>query len=118
MLRRPEAYLGGRHAFVPSVLSLLLLGLWLTRSARSRWARAASAALLLWAVSNILSEPLYQHAWPFRPFVWEWPRQSAAIDQALGDRRAGRLAAPVVVKDIHCRPDSPDWRIPSLVIKP
>jgi hypothetical protein len=118
MFFRPYAYLGGRHALMPSILVLLLLGLWLARPARSRWARAFSLALLLWATSNILSEPLYEHAWPFRPFVWEWPRQAATIDKALADRRAGRLTAPVVLKDIHCRPDEPYWRIPALVIRP
>ena len=98
------------------MLSLVLLGAWLTRPARSGWGRASSVALLLWATFNILAEPLYERPWPSRPFVWEWPRQSTMIEQALRDRRAGRLAAPVVVKDIHCRPEDPKWRIPELVI--
>lgn len=118
LLRRPAMHLEGRYALVPSILSIVLLAVWLTRPARSRVGRASAVALLLWATCNFLSEPLYEHAWPFRPFVWEWPRQSMLIEQALRDRRAGRLAAPVVVKDIHCRPDDPKWRLPELVIAP
>ena len=75
MLRRgPETHLGGRHALVPSILGLVLLGLWLTRPPWSRWGRALAVAFLVWASANILSEPFYERPWPFRPFVWEWPR--------------------------------------------
>jgi len=118
MLRRPEVYLGGRAALVPSVVALVLLWSWLARPARGGRGRAAAAALLAWTTLNVLFEPLYARPWPFRPFVWEWPRQSAAIERALRDRRAGRLREPVVVRDIHCRPDSPVWKVTDLNIAP
>jgi hypothetical protein len=117
-LRRPTMRLEGRYALVPSILGVVLLAAWLTRPARSRWARASAVALLLWSLTNLLLfEPFYQQPWPSRPFVWEWPRQRAMIEQALRDRRAGRLAAPVVVKDIHGRPDLPQWKV-TVVISP
>jgi hypothetical protein len=116
ILRRQHFHMGGRISLVPSTLALLLLWLWLARPAASLVKRAAACAFLAWTTLNVLYEPFLDPVEPFRPV--EWPQQAAIIEKALEDRRAGRLREPVVVKDIRCRPRSPDWKIDALVIRP
>jgi hypothetical protein len=102
-LSRPHLRLGGRHVVVPSVLALLIPFV-LARGARSRPARVAAALALAWITTNVLLEPLWQRPQPFVPFAWEWPRQAMLIQEALRERRAGRLREAVVVGPIQCRP--------------
>jgi len=118
ILRRRNFHMGGRISLVPSTLALLLLWLWLARPTGSLSRRAAAWAFLAWATLNVLYEPYLQPFAAFRLFGQEWPQQAAIIEKALQDRRAGRLREPVVVKDIRCRPRSPDWKIDELVIRP
>jgi hypothetical protein len=107
-----------RYALVPSVFALVLLYAWLARPARSVPRRLAAAALLAWTSMNVLLEPLYLPPEPFRPFIWEWRQQAPAIEQALRDKKAGRLRQPVVMTDIRCRPPSRLWKIQGLTIAP
>ncbi len=118
MLGRPQVYLAGRAALVPSVLALLLLWLWLARPRGKGLPRLAATGLLAWSTFCVLFEPLYQTPGPFRPFVWEWPVQAATIDEALRARRSGLLREPVVLGSISCRPESPLWKITGLTIAP
>lgn len=108
----------GRYSLVPSVFALLLLYVWLARPARSVPRRAAAAVFLSWTTMNLLLEPLHVPPEPFRPFLWEWPQQAATIEQALRDKKAGRLRQAVVVTDIHPRPHFPTWKVQGLTISP
>jgi hypothetical protein len=118
MLSRPEIYLAGRAALIPSVLALLLLWLWLARPRGKGLRQAAALALLAWSTFCLLFEPLYQPSGAFRPFIWEWPLQARTIEEALRARRSGGLREAVVLGSISCRPDSRWWKINGLTIAP
>lgn len=118
LLRLKPFLFAGRYSLVPSVFALLLLYVWLARPARSLPLRLGAAVFLAWTTLNVLVEPLYLPPAPFVPFVWEWPQQAATIEQALQDKKAGRLRQPVVVSNIHCRPHFPTWKVHGLTISP
>ncbi len=110
VLLRPNVIVGGmRYDVLPSILALLLASAILVRPRSPRARQVACALLLALVANNVLAEPFIQPAQPFRPFVWEWPRQADRIERALAKRRAGRLRRSVVVKEIHCRPGRPTW---------
>lgn len=107
VLMRPNIILGTRYSLLPSILALILGYMLLTRPlARRSWQLVASLALVGMTV-NILAEPLYYPPHPFRPFVWEWPRQAEKIQRTLDRRRAGTLRRTVIIGDIPCRPGPP-----------
>jgi SAM-dependent methyltransferase len=110
VLLRPNVIVGGmRYDVLPSILALLLASAILVRPRSPRARQVGGALLLALVANNVLAEPFIQPAQPFRPFVWEWPRQADRIERALAKRRAGRLRRSVVVKEIHCRPGRPTW---------
>ena len=118
LLSRPHLRLWGRYVLVPSVLALLIAFV-LARGARSRLARAAAVLALAWITTNVLLEPFWERPQPLLPFAWEWPRQAALLQEALRERRAGRLREPVVVGPILCRATTPDpWQIDEVRISP
>jgi SAM-dependent methyltransferase len=111
VLLRPNLIVGGmRYDVLPSILALLLASLLLVRPSRPRAGQLGAALLLALVANNVLAQSFLQPAQPFRPFVWEWPRQAERIENALAKRRAGRLHRPVVVKEIHSRPGRPTWQ--------
>lgn len=111
VLLRPNLIMGGmRYDVLPSILALLLASLLLVRPTWPRAGQVGAALLLALVANNVLAQSFLQPAQPFRPFVWEWPRQAERIESALAKRRAGRLHRKVVVKQIHSRPGRPTWQ--------
>jgi hypothetical protein len=110
LLQRPNLILGGmRYDVLPSVLALLLAAAILVRPFSSRSRQVGAALLLALVANNVLAQSFFQPPQPFRPFVWEWPRQADRIERALAKRRAGLLHRSVVVKAIPCRPGPPNY---------
>jgi hypothetical protein len=116
-LLRPNLAFGGRYDIAPGVLALVL-GAAVLAPAATRWQKTAAALLMALIAINLRAQPLYEPPQPFRPFVWEWPRQSDRIERALSRRQSGRLRRPVVVSDILCRPGPPFGPLRTIVISP
>jgi hypothetical protein len=118
VLLRPSLTTGGRYDVLPSIVALVIAAAILVRRSSPRSFQMGGAMLLAVVVNNVLVVPLFWPAQPFLPFIWEWPRQAARIEEALDKRRVGALRRSVVVKEIRCRPGLPFGPIRDLTIAP